>query len=201
MAQQSIRAWKIGLFFLVAVVVLMGATIWFMPRSYQVSRSLVVDAPARAVFAALQDVQRWPSWLVWLGPEVDPTVHIDYGSATHGEGAEVRYRGERLGQGRFSLFNVRARERLDFTAYQGPEGHEERVGVHRMVLEAEGDATRVIWSMVGEVGEATLAGLAVGSRERLAVHDFDASLRALKACVEQGDCVRAAGAHPAARGD
>lgn len=188
MGQQSVKPWKIGLFFLVSVAVLMAATIWFMPRSYQVSRSLVISASPGVVFTALEDVRRWPSWILWLGGEVDATVELDYGATTRGEGAEIFFRGARLGQGRFVLFNVREPERLDFRAYQGPRAAETRSGVHRLVLEPEGEATRVIWSMVGEVGEGALAGLAVGSRERLAVHDFDASLLALKACVEQHTC-------------
>lgn len=191
MGQQPVKPWKVALFFVVALIVLMGATLLFMPRQYQVSRSQLIEASPAEVSAALQDLARWPAWVVWLST-VDQTVQITYGDKVQGPGAELSYRGERLGAGRFVVVEGPTGD-LQFEGYEGVGETQSLVGVHRIVVQPEGEQTRVIWSMVGQVGKGSIDNLAVGARERLAVRDFDASLLALKQCVEEDACGEQAG--------
>jgi hypothetical protein len=77
----------VGLATLVVVVVAM-----FLPRTYTVSRSVVIAAPQERVHALCSDLERWPSWTPWY--RADPGMAITLGDVTRGVGAHQSWRSD-----------------------------------------------------------------------------------------------------------
>ena len=77
----------VGLATLVAVAVGL-----FLPRGYEVSRSVVIDAPRERVHELCDDLERWPSWTPWF--RADPGMVITLGEVTRGVGAHQSWRSE-----------------------------------------------------------------------------------------------------------
>ena len=65
---------------LVVILLALGAASALLPRSFEVSRSVVVAAPAAALHAWVDDLARWPRWVAGWGldqptssPEAGPS--------------------------------------------------------------------------------------------------------------------------------
>lgn len=72
----------------IVVVVLIGGFIvvgLFLPTSYEVSRSIEVEAPEARVHELVADLRQWPRWEPWRAQ--DPTIQTTLGEATTGVGA------------------------------------------------------------------------------------------------------------------
>jgi len=75
----------VGLATLVVIVVSL-----FLPRTYTVSRSVMIDAPLERVHELCSDLERWPSWTPWF--RADPGMEIILGEITRGVGAHQSWR-------------------------------------------------------------------------------------------------------------
>ena len=143
---------------------------------------MVIGADAKSVMATVGDLHSWPKWTVWLH-ELDPSVEVHFGDTP--EGPELRYLGKKLGRGRFVVIEDKSPAEITVRAEMTDTGS---AGLHRFQIEEDESGTRLVWSMMGDAGDSFLSSLTVGTRERLAVRDFDQSLTSLKTCIEQGRC-------------
>jgi hypothetical protein len=62
----------------------------FLPRTYTVSRSVVIAAPQARIHELCDDLERWPSWTPWF--RSDPGMVITLGAVTRGVGAHQSWR-------------------------------------------------------------------------------------------------------------
>lgn len=188
MSQQPTPWWKIFLFAALGISILFGSLMVLLPRRYYVSRSLVIEAPPEQVYASVADLRTWPDWAVWF-TRTGPAKEVEFPRGTRGKGAEVLFTTATADVGgRFLVVEDSPDTQLTLEAFTERDS-KERSGLHRFQFSSEDGGTRVVWSMIGEVGEGWFAALTVGPRERVAVDDFDKSLLALKSCVEADGCV------------
>ena len=67
---------------LIVVLVVVGL---FLPTSYTVERSIVIDAQPAQIHKYIRDLNQWNTWEPWT--EEDPTIIVSKGEKTQGVGA------------------------------------------------------------------------------------------------------------------
>lgn len=168
---------------LLAAVVSIAAVLAFAatrPDSFRIERSLLVQAPPRAVYPQIADFRRWQAWSPF--ENLDPAMKRRYDGAERGQGAVYAWDGDRSGAGRMEIVEAvepsRIRIQLDFLRPFKARNTAE------FVLTPEGGGTRVSWAMYGAdpyIGK--LMGLFF-DRDAMIGKDFEKGLASLKALAE-----------------
>jgi hypothetical protein len=152
------------------------------PRPFRVERSRTIAAPPARVLAEIVDFRRWTAWSPW--EDADPEMTREYSGADDGVGARYRWSGNRrAGEGAMEITGT------------APDGVDIRLlfsrpmtadNVVRFDLVADGEGTRVTWSMSGET--SGLAGVVsrVVPMDRLVGRDFERGLERLDSVVTAG---------------
>ena len=78
--------------------------------SYQVRRSLQINAPVKRVFAAIQDLKTWPEWSPWLLHE--PETKVIYSEDCQQEGGFYSWDGKLIGAGKLSHLEINPDSRI-----------------------------------------------------------------------------------------
>ncbi len=133
----------------IVVAVVAGALIYLASLSgrFRVRRSLEVDAPVEAAFAAVVDFKTWPEWSPWLMHE--PDTRIEYSDNFASEGGYYTWDGKVVGAGKLTHVairpNGRIEQQIDFVR---PFKSTNRVNWE---FEPADGRTRVTWEMEGEM--------------------------------------------------
>jgi hypothetical protein len=114
------------------------------PREFRVTRTALLHANSAAVFAYLNDLEKWQTWSPWV--KLDPNARRSYsGDVKTGPGATMSWQGRKVGRGIITILDSKpvthVRLQLEF---------------HRLVkivntvefnLAAERTGTLVTWSV------------------------------------------------------
>ncbi len=167
------------------VVVLVAGVLGFAatrPDDFSVQRSIVIAAPADAIYPRVADFHRWPEWSPW--EKLDPAMQRTHSGAASGTGAAYSWQGnDKVGAGRMQITAATPPSslaiQLDFlTPF---EAHNTTL----FSFAPEGDATRVTWVMRGPSPYLSkLIGVFV-SMDRMVGGDFETGLANLKAASER----------------
>lgn len=161
-----------------AVVVLAGG--YLISPTFTVTRSTVVNAPAERLYALVATPRAWKQWAVWN--QRDPAMQIAYTGPESGKGAAWEWKSKSEGDGKMTMTAVEPGRRVAFDLYF-PDFDSTSHG--ELTFVQEGGATRVNWTMHGDMGANPIARwmtLAMGS---MVGKDFDAGLANLKALAER----------------
>lgn len=130
---------------MVALFLLVGL---FLPRQYRVEREIEIRTQPATVYADLVDLRRWPEWTVW-NTDLDPTVRFEFDGPETGAGAEYRWTGDAVGQGRLKLTRAEPVQGVWYDlAFEG--GDYESKG--SLLFQAQGESLRVVWLNEGDLG-------------------------------------------------
>ena len=165
----------IGLVVLVVILVAVG---FFLPSSYEVKRSVVIDAKPSAVHKYVGNLEKWGEWEPWT--EGDPTIETTLGKKTSGVGASQTWTGKE-GDGK-----------LTFTASDSDKGIEYDMEFDggkwkskgAMRYEAVEKKTTVTWEMTGTVELPVIGGYMALMMDGWTGPYFEKGLAKLKAKVE-----------------
>lgn len=83
---------------LIGLVLLLGL---IAPKTVTTEQSAVIDAPPEAVFAAVNNLKSWEHWSPWK--ESDPTMAVQMGDPSEGEGAYYTWTSEDSGDGKMTI--------------------------------------------------------------------------------------------------
>ncbi len=109
-----------------------------MPKIH-IDRSLLIDAPAEKIYPALSDFNHWPDWSPWLIMEPDVVVTVAEDSKYY------EWNGKRVGSGNMTVLKEEKNKWIDYDlTFLKPWKSQASV---RFELDAQGDQTRVTWSM------------------------------------------------------
>lgn len=165
-----------------AALAALAAYVASRPAEFRVTRSASFAAPPAAVFAHVNELQKWQAWSPWA--KKDPQMKQSYAGPAAGVGAIVSWQGNKdVGEGRMTIVESRAGERIGiklefFKPFAATNSAE-------FAFRPEGGRTTVTWSMQGSnnfVGKAL--GLFVDF-DRMIGADFEAGLANLRAVVEK----------------
>lgn len=152
------------------------------PSEYKVERSLTINATTRVLFTQANNFRRWQLWSPWA--EIDPNAKVSFEGAAWGEGAIMRWDGNReVGKGSMTITqsspNRSVQYKLDFLAPMKGEATSE----FTFTPDAKG-GTKVTWSMSGKRG---LFGKALGllmNCDKMIGDKYEEGLKNMKAVVE-----------------
>lgn len=167
----------LGFIAVLVVLLAIGAT---RPRHFHVARRATISAPPTVVYAQLEDIRLWSQWNPFQ--RSDPTIRVTYSGPRAGVGASYHFKGNRVGEGRMTLTETRPNERV---SVQG-EFIRPITATHRIdfVLEPDGKATALTWSITGEKPLVARAlGLLCNMDEHIGA-EFDKGLAHLKFVAE-----------------
>ncbi|GAA1350126.1 SRPBCC family protein [Falsarthrobacter nasiphocae] len=158
---------------------------------FEITRMTEIDAPLDRVHALVNTLREWERWSPWQ--DADPDMRQDYSGPASGEGATMHWAGNaKAGEGIMRIVSsaphliqvgltflkpFKAENTVAFTLE--PLGAGEGAG-------ANGDGTRVMWTMTGEQTWFERLMFRVMSMERRLAADFDKGLARLKAEAEAG---------------
>ena len=141
------RILKIILIILLILIGLYLLISLFLPSSFDISRTININGPKRAVFAQVNDFKKWESWSPWLAE--DSTMTFRYADQTKGKGASYSWKSQEMGNGNMQITDVRGmdtlRTAINFEGMNPAKGYWffNEVGKGR---------TQVTWGFTGEFG-------------------------------------------------
>jgi uncharacterized protein YndB with AHSA1/START domain len=163
---------------LVAGVLLLAAT---RPSTFQVERSITIEAKPETVFMLINDLHIWPRW----SPQdlLNPKMKRTYSGNDTGLGAESDWSGPRgAGKGHMGITESAAPKLIVVKAdWEKPFALQ---NVNQFTLEPDGTGTKLTWSLHGQnVYLMKLMGLFIDMDRKMGDH-LDVGLSNLKAIAE-----------------
>jgi hypothetical protein len=176
---------------LLAVFVIVVAT---RPATFEMKRSLVINAPPEVVFAQVHDFKSWGGWSPW--EKLDPTMKRTWGSSTAGIGATYAWESDKVGSGNMKITDEKPNEHvgieLEFTAPFAAKNRAEFDFVKT------GEGTTATWAMSGGLNFGSKAMSLFKSMDAMVGPDFEKGLASMKTLAEADAAKRAADAKAAA---
>ncbi len=116
-----------------------------VPAKGHVEKSIVINAPAAAIFPHLNNMEKFVAWSPWK--KMDPTAVNTYEGPAAGVGAKMNWDGPESGKGSQwvveSVENERIKTRLAFDGFEGTAWAEFK-------LEPQTEGTKVTWAYDGD---------------------------------------------------
>ena len=163
-----------------ALLVVLVAGGYLLSPKFTVSRSIAIEAPAGKVYALVANPRQWKNWSVWT--QRDPAMQIEYAGPESGAGAKWTWRSKSQGAGTMT-FTASEPARLVAYALYLPDFGTTSTG--EIAFVPDGNATRVTWTMNGDMGSNPLYRWMALGADGMVGKDFEAGLANLKALAEK----------------
>jgi uncharacterized protein YndB with AHSA1/START domain len=163
---------------IVAVLILAA----MKPDTFEVRRSIAINAPPERVYPLIADFKAWGAWSPW--EKKDPNLKRSYSGPESGAGSRYAWAGDKnVGEGSMEITEAAAPSKvglkLDFI--RPFEAHNDVV----FALQPQGPATNVTWTMTGPVPYLAKIMHVVFNMDKMVGGDFEAGLAAMKAQAER----------------
>jgi hypothetical protein len=168
-------------FAFLAILAVLLAVGFFLPRKVRVERSTAIAAPADVVFAHVNELHRWEAWTPW-GTDRDPTVKLTYGGPTAGPGAYFTWASEQLGAGKLEIVGNQPPRAINLRLSFDDDMREPADVA--FVFAPDGDRTNVTWSFDADTGNWPPGRYFGLFMDRFIGGDYERGLARLKAVVE-----------------
>ena len=169
---------------LTAVVLLAALLVYaaLRPGTFQVQRTVNIQAPPEKIFPLINDYHNWPAWSPW--EKLDPNMNRTLSGPASGQGAVYEWSGNgKAGAGRMeitqSVPSSKVTIKLDFS--KPMEGH----NVTEFTLQPKGNSTDVVWTMSGPVNYMGKLMTVFFSMDKMIGGDFETGLANMKAAAEK----------------
>ncbi|MCK9605697.1 MAG: SRPBCC family protein [Methylomonas sp.] len=151
------------------------------PGDFQVTRSLLMAAPASSVFEQVNNLKKWDAWSPWA--KLDPNANNVFQGPEAGVGAVMRWAGNsKVGEGSMTIVASQPSELIRFKlAFLKPF---KATNSAEFTFQTEGEQTLVTWRMSGTnnfIGK--VMGLFMNC-DAMVGGQFEQGLAAIKAIVE-----------------
>lgn len=149
--------------------------------TYDVRRSITIDAAPEAIYQQVVDLRNWEAWSPWEG--LDPSLEKTYSGPESGPGSSYHWKGNRkVGEGSMTITDAEANRKvtIDLRFIKPFKSQSETV----LTLEPVDGGTRVEWSMTGSHTAMSQVFSLVRPMDKMVGPDFEKGLSRLKAVVE-----------------
>lgn len=174
---------KLLIVIVAAVAIFLGYAA-MQPSEFGVERSIVVNAPASAIFPHVNNLHNWEAWSPWA--KLDPNAQGGFEGPEQGVGAVMSWSGNSdVGVGKMTITESRPDEMVAFRLdFQKPF---EATNTAEFAFAPEGERqTKVTWKMAGSHDGVFMKALGlVMNCEKMVGQHFDQGLANLKAIAEQ----------------
>lgn len=167
---------------LLALVLLLVAGAYLLPREVTVTREAVIAAPPQAVFPWVNSLQKTAEWSPWMG--LDPNLKVTYEGPESGVGNRMIWVSEdpKVGNGSQEITVSEPDSRVDSALDFGGMG----TATAWVLLTPEGEGTKVTWGLVSDMGMSPVGRYMGLMMDRWIGADYEKGLASLKAKVESG---------------
>ena len=172
---------KIVIGLVVVVVVLLGV-IASRPATFEVKRSLQMNAPPDVVYAHVVDFHEWAGWSPW--DAMDPKMTKTYSGAATGVGAKYDWLGnpDTVGTGSMTIDEAKPAESIAITLeFKVPFPAKNKTN---FTFTPAAGGTNVTWAMSGTNDFMGKAFSLVMNMDKLVGGDFEKGLATLKTHAE-----------------
>ena len=163
-----------------ALALLIVAAGFFVPSTFEVRRSIEINAQPRKIYDLIVEPRKWKDWSVWT--KRDPDMHITYSGPPFGMGAKWSWVSKSEGSGNMEFTRVEPDKAVEYSLVFA-DFNMRSTGALR--LEPAGNATRLTWTNTGDVGGNPLKHYLAMMMDRMVGPDFEAGLANLKALAEK----------------
>ena len=175
---------EIALYSLLALAVIIGTVVVYAsrrPDTFQVSRSVSINAPAETIFPLINDLRKFSTWSPF--DKKDPNMARVYSGPDRGVGQRLDWDGNReIGKGWFSIIGSAPSSKVDMELNMiKPMSARNLVS---FTLIPEGATTNVTWLMQGQVPLFAKVLHLFIDMEKMCGDDFSEGLASLKAMAE-----------------
>ena len=165
---------------LLAVIILVGGL--FLPKTYSLSRSTVINAPDSVIYKNIADLNEFYKWNPWakMEPSAKTTVTGPVGQPGH----TYAWDGKETGSGQMKIKRVETNKLVDIEMkFLKPW---ESLADTKFEITTEGTGNKVTWSMGGENNIVSKWMGVFMSMDSMIGKDFESGLKYLKDKSEAG---------------
>jgi uncharacterized protein YndB with AHSA1/START domain len=162
----------------VAAILIVAAT---RPNTFQIERSILINASPEKIFPLIDDFHNWSQWAPQ--DKEDPTTRRTYSGPVSGAGAEAEWTSSgSAGSGRMSIAESIPPSRIviDVHFVKPFAAH----NVNEFTLERDGASTKVTWTMHGPNLYVMKVMSVFVNMDRMMGKHFESGLRNLKVVAE-----------------
>ena len=152
----------------------------FLPATYHVERSVIIAAKAEAMHPWINNLKKWPEWSAWTVAK-DPTLVYAYEGPEEGVGAISKWDAKKMGEG---SMKITASEPGKLVKFDLSFDHGKYLSTGAFTFGPAGDATKVTWSMDGDVSRNPMDRFFSLMMDSMLGKDFEEGLRNLKTKAE-----------------
>lgn len=168
---------------LVGLVVLVGGIAAFLSPKSHLERSIVINAPASAIFEQANTIKNTNNWQPW-GMQ-DPNLKVTYEGPKSGVGAKMSWQSEKLGNGSQWIIESEQDKHLKVGMQLPFDG----TYTSDISLEATEGGTKVTWTYDSDVSNTGMASSVMGKfmgmfTDSMLGADYEQGLRTLKKVAE-----------------
>jgi len=166
--------------FLIVVVALLAGISQFLPATYRVERSILVQAGADKIHPLINDLSKWPEWSAWT-TAMDPTLVYTYEGPAEGVGAVSKWDGKKTGDGMMTITESDPAKGIKFDMSMEHGKYQSKGWI---TFAPAGTDTKVIWGFAGDVSRNPIDRWFSVFMEKFVAPDFEKGLTQLKRKVE-----------------
>ncbi len=151
-----------------------------LPDSFEIQRSIVIDAPAEEIYPYVADFREWPNWSTW-NTDHYPELTFEYSGAEIGQGAIETWQEPSMGGGRMEILSA---DKHHGVAYDLKFEEFETEWLGDIAFEpTENGRTRVVWRGQGELQWPAMRWMGLMFDAMIGA-DYETGLAGLKELVE-----------------
>jgi Polyketide cyclase / dehydrase and lipid transport len=162
------------------VVALFVAVGLLMPGLTHIERSIEINAPAKTVFAQINELKNWTNWSSWH--KLDPNTAYTYSQPlSAGTGAYYEWKSTKLGDGKLTILDTKDNENVHCKMVFGGMG--ESFADFKLTA-PDSTKTQVKWAYDADNGLNPLSRWAGLMMDKWVGPDYEKGLANLKAYCE-----------------
>jgi hypothetical protein len=124
----------------------------FLPKTYHVERSAVINAPADKVYPFISTFRRWPEWIAWTTNKY-PDMTMKFGDTDTGVGAGYSWAGKSSGNGAITFTALDPGKSI---GYHLDFENGQYLSTGTISLVPDGSAMKVTWTNDGDLGASPI---------------------------------------------
>lgn len=165
-----------------AIVIVLIAVAYLLPRQVTVERTVIIDTPADEIFPHVNSLKANEAWSPWLSR--DPNAVLVYEGPDEGVGSKLTWTSEhpQVGSGTNIITASEPDRRVESALDFGSMGTADAW----FTLDPAGGSTEVTWGFVTDLGMNPMARWMGLMMDSWVGADYEDGLNRLKALVEEG---------------
>ncbi len=170
------KALKILLSIIVILIIIIVVGGFFLPKTYSVNRSIVINAPDSVIYKNIADFSEFTKWNPWS--KMEPSAKITISGPASQPGHLYEWKGKQTGEGSMKIAAVKpySQVNIDLNFLKPFKSS----AITTFDIQPEGKEQKVTWTMSGEQNLVSKWMCVFVSMDKMIGKDFENGLKSLK---------------------